>query len=212
MSEEPSNIMSRTAQASGNAYMGSAFSHLHYAWPDFETEEDLAEAELWEAISGRVGNNDLFSPLRDPESPLDQGDLQRFEMRTTRMASLSDNCSEFASIPPTPYLQPTISEDHDYDRLSDLLSSLPRPLSAEPRGPWESSDRLSDSLSNLPRPLSTEPGWQGVDTAHNHIACQCCEFEGMMEDRQIQHEERVADVIGKLITRIDELIAQRLPP
>ncbi|KAL9014195.1 MAG: hypothetical protein Q9173_001158 [Seirophora scorigena] len=190
MSEVPSIIMSTTtAQASENGYMGSDFSHLHYAWRDFETEEDLAEAELYESISGWVENNDLFSPLRDPESPLDEGDLQRFETRTTRMASLSDNCSEFASIPPTPYLQPMISEDEydDYDRLSDLLSSLPRPLSAE-------------------------PGWQGVYTAHNHIAGQCCEFEGMMEDRQIQHEERVADVIGKLITRIDELITERLPP
>ncbi|KAL8961617.1 MAG: hypothetical protein Q9193_001855 [Seirophora villosa] len=269
MSEGPSNIMSTTAPASENGYMGSAFSHLHYPWRDFETEEDLAEAELYEAMSGRAGNNDLFSPLRDPESPLHEGDLQRFNMRTTRMASLSDNCSEFASIPPTPYLQPTVSEDDGYDRLPDLLSSLPRrarparllsawgsdyqlsdslsslpsPLSAEPGWPWGSDDRLSDSLSslpsplsagpgrpwesedgydvcgglsyplsNLPRPLSAGPGWQSVDTAHNHIACQCCEFEGMMEDRQIQHEERVADVIGKLITRIDELIAQRLPP
>ncbi|KAI4190230.1 MAG: hypothetical protein LQ348_003694 [Seirophora lacunosa] len=212
MSEEPSNIMSTTAQVSENGYMGSAFSHLHYAWQDFETEEDLAEAELYEAISGRAGNNDLSSPLRDPELPLDEGDLQRFDMRTTRMASLSDNCSEFASIPPTPYLQPTVSEDDDYDRLSDSLSSLPRPLSAGPGWPWGSYDRFSDSLSSLPRPLSAEPGWQGVDTAHNHIACQCCEFKGMIEDRQIQHEERVADVIGKLITRIDELIAQRLPP
>ncbi|KAL9016207.1 MAG: hypothetical protein Q9185_006436 [Variospora sp. 1 TL-2023] len=180
--------MSMDAQASQDTYKRSEFSHLGYAWWDFETEEDLAEAELYNFLSSWKEHDDTFSPLRDPESPFDQGDVQRFEMRTARLASLSDNCSDSVSTPATPYLQPMVSEDK-----------------------YDDDDGLSDPESSLPPPLSADSDSQGVDAARDPFAGKNSEFEQMMEDRQNQHEQRVADVIGKLISRIDELIAERLP-
>ncbi|KAL8653820.1 MAG: hypothetical protein Q9210_001878 [Variospora velana] len=180
--------MSMGAQASQGAYARSEFSRLGYAWWDFETEEDLAEAELYNFVSSWKEHDDTCSPLRDPESPLDQGDVQRFEMRTARLASLSDNCSDSGSIPATPYLQPMVSED-DYD----------------------DDDGMSDPESSLPPPLSADPDCHGVYAARDPFAGKNSEFEQMMVDRQNHHEQRVTDVIGKLISRIDELIAERLP-
>ncbi|KAI4290041.1 MAG: hypothetical protein L6R35_000684 [Caloplaca aegaea] len=188
MSEGPFTIMSMDAQASQDTYKRSEFSHLGYAWWDFETEEDLAEAELYNFLSSWKEHDDTFSPLRDPESPFDQGDVQRFEMRTARLANLSDNCSDSVSTPATPYLQPMVSEDE-----------------------YDDDDGLSDPESSLPPPLSADSDSQDVDAARDPFAGKNSEFEQMMEDRQNQHEQRVADVIGKLISRIDELIAERLP-
>ncbi|KAL9031779.1 MAG: hypothetical protein Q9196_000206 [Gyalolechia fulgens] len=110
--------------------LGHKGSHLGYQWGDFETEEDLAEAELYEYAS-RVGETDEFSsPFRDPQSLLDKWDLGNFDVKAAFLASCTDSCScrdsgddpEF--VPETPTIMPLI----DYEDEPDLHSSLPPPM------------------------------------------------------------------------------------
>lgn len=105
-------------------------SHLDYHWGDFETEEDLAEAELYEYTSGAKQTDEYSSPFRDPESPLDEQDLERFEVRTAQLASCTDDCScldmdlDPGAVPKTPDIKP-MDTPTEYDDESDFHDRLP---------------------------------------------------------------------------------------
>ncbi|KAI4140083.1 MAG: hypothetical protein L6R39_005966 [Caloplaca ligustica] len=102
-------------------------SHLGYSWGDFESREDIAEAELYEATSGSKKRNSFVSRIFNAESPLDQGDYIRSERKTARLASLTDDSSLYDSIPPTPHLKPIGSprDYSNYHRNPELSNKLP---------------------------------------------------------------------------------------
>ncbi|KAL8703424.1 MAG: hypothetical protein Q9201_003395 [Fulgogasparrea decipioides] len=92
-------------------------SHLGYGWGDFETEEDLVEAELYDCtpkderdhrgeyeLSGSLAlsltpysnlsessnspvtaRSLISNPFRDPESPLDTGDVEQYKAETDEL-------------------------------------------------------------------------------------------------------------------------------
>ncbi|KAL8840338.1 MAG: hypothetical protein Q9170_001353 [Blastenia crenularia] len=68
-------------------------SHLGYSWRNFETEEDLAEDELYSYMSRAQEPVSLSSSCRDPYSPIDEWDLEEFEVRTAELASYTDDSS-----------------------------------------------------------------------------------------------------------------------
>ncbi|KAL9006517.1 MAG: hypothetical protein Q9188_000754 [Gyalolechia gomerana] len=121
------------SRASETGTLGLKESHLEYQWGDFETEEDLAEAELYECTSGAKVTDEFSCPFRDPESPLDEWDVDQFNVKTASLASCTDSCScrdlnddpEF--VPEIPTIRPMESLIA-YEDESGSHSSLPPPM------------------------------------------------------------------------------------
>ncbi|KAI4114079.1 MAG: hypothetical protein LQ338_008059, partial [Usnochroma carphineum] len=180
--------MSTMFRASQVEHKESEVSHLDYSWGDFETGEDLAEAEFYKRASGLKERSDRFSPLRDPESPLDEGDLHRSEKKTAPLASLPNGGHRYGSVPPTPIIKPMVSQ---YD--------------------YSDSHGTSEPWNSLPPPRSNTPALHGVAAAIFFLVDTCADFEDAIDDRQTSFEDKTEEALRMLAKRIDMLTAQRLP-
>lgn len=181
--------------------MDLRFSHLSYSWADFETEEDLAQQELYELAFRSTEPDDSPSPVRNLESPLDDQDFERFERRTARLASISEESVHYGSMPPTPRIRPVVSLDNDDlgQEASDTSAELPPP-------------RVKFSNSSPERMLAVF-GWllDSVAAFEDAIEDRQSHLEDDMMDRQVSFEQKVLDVLENLTVRIEQLIGDRLP-
>lgn len=200
MSAAPYSEMPTESRAVHNQNMESNVSYMDYSWGDFETQEDFAEAGFYRSTSGSKERSDYSSPVRNPESPLDESDYVHFEKKTARLASLTDDCSP--SMPPTPRIRPTVrpGDNGEHHGLSDPSNNLPPPL-----------------LKSLDLPYSERDltlfKWllDDVDDLEVAIEYRQLSFEDEMMDRQISFEGKVADAVKMLVRRIDKLIDERIP-
>ncbi|KAL8923563.1 MAG: hypothetical protein Q9208_004509 [Pyrenodesmia sp. 3 TL-2023] len=182
--------------------MDPRFSHLTYSWELFETEEDLAQEQLYEHAFKSTEYCESPSPMRNPESPLDDQDFERFERKTARLASISEESTYYGSMPPTPRIEPIVSPDNDDfdDEVLDTTTDLPPPVikftSASP-------ERILAAFS-----------WvlESIDAFEDAIEDRQSYLENDIMDRQVSFEKEVMDVLRKLTTRIDMLIDERLRP
>ncbi|KAI4191267.1 MAG: hypothetical protein L6R41_000194 [Letrouitia leprolyta] len=117
----------------GTGTLSHEKSHLGYQWGNFETEEDLVLDELYQCTSRAEKTDKFSSPFRDPESPLDELDLEHFNVKTADLASCSDSCScrdideDPKFLPETPTIKP-IESLIDYDEDLESHSRLPPPI------------------------------------------------------------------------------------
>ncbi|KAL9604777.1 MAG: hypothetical protein Q9219_000225 [cf. Caloplaca sp. 3 TL-2023] len=100
--------------------------YLGYRWGDFETRKDLTEAKLYKHTS-RPKADAYLSPFRDPESPLDEQDIERFEVKTTQLARSIDGRSCHDSGSSSPEFTP-LSSPVEYEDKATSGNSLPLPM------------------------------------------------------------------------------------
>ncbi|KAL8723244.1 MAG: hypothetical protein Q9225_000434 [Loekoesia sp. 1 TL-2023] len=161
-------------------------SHLDYHWGDFETEEDLAEAELYEYTSGSRQTNEYSSPFRDPESPLDEQDLERFEVRTAQLASCTDDCS---------------CHDADLD-----LGFVPRTPDIKPMDMSTEHEEEPAFHDNLPPAMLTLANQQELLAAVERLERRVAFLETSMEQNHNSLEQEVLDASEKLSNGIGIII------
>ncbi|KAL8763561.1 MAG: hypothetical protein Q9184_000688 [Pyrenodesmia sp. 2 TL-2023] len=180
--------------------MDSQFSHLEYSWAEFETKEDLAQEQLYEHAFRSTERCESPSPFRNPESPLDDQDFERFERKTAQLASISEESISYGSMPPTPKIEPIESPDIDnFDHeASDTSTDLPHPVV---RFTSSSPERILAAFSWL---------LDSVGAFEDAIGDRQSYLENEMMDRQVSFERKVMDALGQLTSRIDMLIDERL--
>ncbi|KAL8898327.1 MAG: hypothetical protein Q9207_006763 [Kuettlingeria erythrocarpa] len=181
--------------------MDSRFLHMNYSWANFETEEDLAQEELYEHAFRSTERDDSPSPVRNLDSPLDDQDFERFQKKTAVLASISEESLHYGSMPPTPRIQPVASLDNDaidYE-ASDTSTELPPPI--------------VKFTSSSAETILAAFGWllDSVAAFEDAVEDRQSYLEGDMTDRQASFEEKVLEVLESLTVRIEQLIDDRLP-
>ncbi|KAL8943753.1 MAG: hypothetical protein Q9216_000859 [Gyalolechia sp. 2 TL-2023] len=161
-------------------------SHLGYSWGNFETEEDLAEAELYQCTSVAREADDFLSPFRDPESPLDEWDLEHFKVKTARLASYTDSRS-------------CLDSDH-------VPESSPRTPTIMPMESLIDYEGSSDSYSSLPPPTMTLVDQQDLLAAIDRLERRVAFLETSIEQNHNSLEQQVLEKCEKLSDGIDRII------